>query len=196
MLKTLWRSSRSIARKMGQRLELAFMRFIMWLPWWGTLPANALIVAFATLSLWSDDNSLFSTVLNWTCIIVLIASSLLTLTMHYGLPLRRGGLLVGRWPPKDRLKWRWLARAWARVFGYFWLPCPVCHEPFAGFEWGEYSMMTGDAAGTGVCARPSCQAVAEASAKEFYAKQGRRLIGQFGGQTFTVPLNDMPKGDD
>lgn len=29
---------------------------------------------------------------------------------------------------------RILARFLAWVGGYFWLPCPVCGEPFAGFE--------------------------------------------------------------
>jgi hypothetical protein len=30
---------------------------------------------------------------------------------------------------------RFLARLWAWLAGYFWLPCPVCKEPFAGFEY-------------------------------------------------------------
>lgn len=30
---------------------------------------------------------------------------------------------------------RWLARFWATLWGYFWQECPICREPFAGFEW-------------------------------------------------------------
>lgn len=33
---------------------------------------------------------------------------------------------------------RWLAKLIADRFGYFWLECPNCHRPFAGFETGEY----------------------------------------------------------
>jgi hypothetical protein len=33
-----------------------------------------------------------------------------------------------------RLRPRWLAQFLAYVGGYFWLPCPVCGELFAGFE--------------------------------------------------------------
>ena len=32
-------------------------------------------------------------------------------------------------------KWRWFHRWWARFFGYFWIPCPVCGQPFGGHEW-------------------------------------------------------------
>jgi hypothetical protein len=53
---------------------------------------------------------------------------------------------------------RWLAKVLADVGGYFWLPCPICKEPFAGFEWGE-SIMTGNL-GQGVCSKPECGAEA------------------------------------
>ena len=52
------------------------------------------------------------------------------------------------------IKPRFVARFLAWVGGYFWLPCPVCNEPFAGFEWGE-SIMTGNR-GRGVCAKKAC----------------------------------------
>ena len=32
------------------------------------------------------------------------------------------------------LRPRWLARFLAFVGGYFWLPCPLCNQMFAGFE--------------------------------------------------------------
>ena len=29
---------------------------------------------------------------------------------------------------------RWIHRAYAAVFGYFWLPCPFCRRAFGGHE--------------------------------------------------------------
>lgn len=29
---------------------------------------------------------------------------------------------------------RWIHRIWARIFGYFWAPCPECDELFGGHE--------------------------------------------------------------
>jgi uncharacterized C2H2 Zn-finger protein len=29
---------------------------------------------------------------------------------------------------------RWLHRLWARVAGYFWVPCPECGQMFGGHE--------------------------------------------------------------
>jgi len=29
---------------------------------------------------------------------------------------------------------RWMHRAWARIGGYFWLPCPECGRMFGGHE--------------------------------------------------------------
>ena len=30
---------------------------------------------------------------------------------------------------------RWFHRFYAWLFGYFWLPCPICKEYFGGHEW-------------------------------------------------------------
>lgn len=35
------------------------------------------------------------------------------------------------WPP---VRWRWLNRWYAKALAYFWLPCPICGEPFGGHE--------------------------------------------------------------
>jgi len=35
------------------------------------------------------------------------------------------------------MKNRWLAKSLAKVFGYFWLPCPNCGREFGGFECGD-----------------------------------------------------------
>ena len=29
---------------------------------------------------------------------------------------------------------RWMHHLYANLFGYFWLPCPICHEYFGGHE--------------------------------------------------------------
>lgn len=53
---------------------------------------------------------------------------------------------------------RFLAKFLANIQGYFWLPCPICKEPFAGFEWGE-TIYKGSH-GQGVCSKPECMAEA------------------------------------
>jgi hypothetical protein len=62
------------------------------------------------------------------------------------------GFLVPYW---FRSAHRWYAAA----FGYFWLPCPLCHRPFGGHEWRQVggrpdSIPTGDGCNTGIC--PPC----------------------------------------
>lgn len=50
---------------------------------------------------------------------------------------------------------RWIAHLIANVLGYFWLPCPLCGEMFAGFEWlPGNSLMVDWSLGQGVC--PNC----------------------------------------
>lgn len=44
----------------------------------------------------------------------------------------------------------------AKRLGYFWLPCSVCGEHFAGFEWGE-SLRESWSTGHGTCARFACR---------------------------------------
>jgi hypothetical protein len=56
------------------------------------------------------------------------------------------------------LRPRFMVRLVAWAVGYFWLPCPICNEPFAGFEWGE-TIITGSG-GRGVCSKPECCAEA------------------------------------
>jgi hypothetical protein len=33
---------------------------------------------------------------------------------------------------------RWMHRTYARLGGYFWLPCPLCGQYFAGHEWRDH----------------------------------------------------------
>ena len=58
---------------------------------------------------------------------------------------------------------RFLARFLAWLGGYFWLPCPLCNQPFAGFETdpGHGSVVVKEADGEHmycVCARQACAA--------------------------------------
>lgn len=76
------------------------------------------------------------------------------------LPFRRGGLVINAPSAKNVVRPRWVAFLWAKAFGYFWLPCPICNRKFAGFEWGA-SLYKGKHAGTGCCARPLCRAEAK-----------------------------------
>ncbi len=49
-------------------------------------------------------------------------------------------------------------RKYARRHGYFWLPCPLCDEPFGGHEWndgyGTIPDLKKSGRGEGVC--PTC----------------------------------------
>mgnify|MGYP001609229028 CR=1 FL=1 len=49
---------------------------------------------------------------------------------------------------------RWLHRWYANAFGYFWLPCPICREPFGGHEMTDATLMDTPNTGRGVC--PGC----------------------------------------
>lgn len=52
---------------------------------------------------------------------------------------------------------RLLNRLYARVMGYFWMPCPLCGEYFGGHEWhpGASIHVIGDPVelNTGICVR-------------------------------------------
>ena len=64
------------------------------------------------------------------------------------------------------MMFRFLNKCYARLFGYFWLPCPVCSKYFGGHEWGcsEFSAIwvEGREHRQGIC--PSCEAKAERKA--------------------------------
>jgi hypothetical protein len=54
----------------------------------------------------------------------------------------------------------WIRRLYAHVFGYFWLPCPICNCMFGGNEWENGATLLNDHfSGVGVC--PSCKAEAQ-----------------------------------
>lgn len=91
------------------------------------------------------------------------------------LPLAKGGLQIGS--RGGRMVYpRWLARFWAWHRSYFWTPCPVCGDHFAGFEWGPSSLMLDDGMGTAVCSKPECVAAARKQTREWYAARGDAVI--------------------
>ena len=78
---------------------------------------------------------------------------------------------------------RFVARFFAWFGGYFWLPCPVCKEPFAGFEASfAGGVVVKEADGEHmycVCQKPSC--VAEGQRQKMDYMQGiyqRRYAAQ------------------
>jgi len=36
--------------------------------------------------------------------------------------------------------WKLIKRIYAKLNGYFWLPCPLCHDMFGGFEASNTSL--------------------------------------------------------
>lgn len=36
------------------------------------------------------------------------------------------------------MKWRHVHEFYAKMNGYFWLPCPLCGQYFGGHEWKDY----------------------------------------------------------
>lgn len=53
---------------------------------------------------------------------------------------------------------RFLVRFVAFLLGYFYLPCPMCGEDFAGFETSRrVHMPMGSGRGYCVCSRPECE---------------------------------------
>lgn len=61
--------------------------------------------------------------------------------------LSLGKPMLDKWIP------RWLIRLDAFLFGFFWLPCPVCLRPFSGREWKTDNTIYpgGGCNGFGVC---------------------------------------------
>ena len=46
---------------------------------------------------------------------------------------------------------RFIHRIYADLFGYFWLPCPICGRDFGGHEIGDVSLMHSPHEGRLVC---------------------------------------------
>jgi len=66
---------------------------------------------------------------------------------------------------------RWVHRVWARVFGYFWMPCSECGEMYGGHEW-KVGAAVHEETGLGVC--PRCDPIVHAR----NMAEIRRRLGQ------------------
>ena len=65
------------------------------------------------------------------------------------------------WPPPP-VRCRWLNRWYALLLGYFWLPCPICDEPFGGHECIQgHVVWIDEIQGRAVCYKESCYLVAK-----------------------------------
>lgn len=53
------------------------------------------------------------------------------------------------------MKFRLFNKIYAKLFGYFWLPCPICEQYFGGHEWliGTFNFPS-SIKGKGIC--PDC----------------------------------------
>lgn len=60
---------------------------------------------------------------------------------------------------------RLLNRVYAWIFGYFWLPCPVCGDHFGGHEASRHALVVTEADGPHAyctCYKTDCQVKAAA----------------------------------
>ena len=60
---------------------------------------------------------------------------------------------------------RWFNAVYAHLFGYFWLPCPICGKKFGGHE-SSFTLMQGIGHGVGVCR--NCKEEAEKRNQKMY----------------------------
>ncbi len=64
---------------------------------------------------------------------------------------------------------RWLAKLYAKLFGYFWLPCHICGNYFGGHEWPEdHTMYINPGYGVGFCYRATCKRIADRSNRTMF----------------------------
>lgn len=78
---------------------------------------------------------------------------------------------------------RWLAQIWAYFLGYFWIPCPVCREPFAGFEassspMANHRVENGEHVSEVTCSKPACIAEAGRQQMEFFRRVRAERAGR------------------
>lgn len=79
---------------------------------------------------------------------------------------------------------RWLAWLLARTCGYFWIPCPVCRKPFAGFEAAQagatvnHRVEDGEHVSECVCSRPACIAEGQRQQQAFFDRMRAQRAGR------------------
>ena len=53
-----------------------------------------------------------------------------------------------------------MKKLFAKMFGYFWLQCPICYEYFGGFESSKYSLIVSENKSRCVCKKCGPTAIA------------------------------------
>lgn len=80
---------------------------------------------------------------------------------------------------------RWLHHLYATMNGYFWMPCPLCAEPFGGHEPGPLDeVTTGEHSAQMVC--PPCGAALADQHRRVCDSQGCEPIEIWSGGTQRV----------
>lgn len=64
---------------------------------------------------------------------------------------------------------RWFHYLYAKLHGYFWLPCPICGRNFGGHEAGPYVLMINPYDGILVCSNEDCGNEAKKKSEAIYA---------------------------
>lgn len=75
------------------------------------------------------------------------------------------------------IKDREMARHIAARCGYFWMPCAVCGDEYAGFEWGE-SLIVEWGRGSGTCGKFACRVETRRRNREWLAANTPAPEGQ------------------
>lgn len=67
---------------------------------------------------------------------------------------------------------RFIHKMWAKLFNYFWLPCPICGRTFGGHESKQNNILWFDKGkGKGFCNDPECWKIATQKNADLNAKQ-------------------------
>jgi len=74
-----------------------------------------------------------------------------------------------------RRKIRWFQKIYAILFGYFWLPCPICGKYFGGHEWQDNNytaLQISQYEGNAVCINCTEKAIKRNKLKDTNGKKG------------------------
>lgn len=90
----------------------------------------------------------------------------------------------------SRIAPEWLRHWYAAMFGYFWIPCPLCRRMFAGFECAAVGLM--DKApregGDGVFFSTSKLVCFDCADKATEVNRLRFDVWHVGGREWSIPL--------
>ena len=81
----------------------------------------------------------------------------------------------GKGMKDKRRKIRWFQKIYAILFGYFWLPCPICGKYFGGHEWQDNNytaLQISQYEGNAVCINCTEKAIKRNKLKDTNDKKG------------------------